>query len=116
MMNVNQLIISALSDMGLEVYPNFYSGDDEEYITFSYLDERPEFWADDEPIYDGTYVRVSLRTRQNPQNYKKQIRKRLRAAGFTVTSTAELYEEDTNYVQVAVDAEIAGIVNDEEEI
>lgn len=54
-------------------------------------------------------------SKTRPQNYKKQIRKRLRAAGFTVTSTAELYEEDTNYVQIAVDAEIAGIVNDEEE-
>ena len=49
-MNVNQLIRSALGDMGMKIYPNFYSGDDEEYITFSYLDERPEFWADDEPI------------------------------------------------------------------
>ena len=88
-MNVNQLIRSALGDMGMKIYPNFYSGDDEEYITFSYLDERPEFWADDEPIYDGTYVRVSLWTRNNPQKYKKQIRKRLRAAGFTVAERRE---------------------------
>lgn len=114
-MNVNQLIMSALGDMGMKIYPNFYSGGDEEYITFSYLDERPEFWADDEPIYDGTYVRVSLWTRNNPQKYKKQIRKRLRAVGFTVTSTAELYDEEKNYVQIAVDAEIEGVVNDEED-
>ena len=71
-MNVNQLIMSALGDMGMKIYPNFYSGDDEEYITFSYLDERPGFWADDEPIYDGTYVRVSLWTRNNPQKYKSK--------------------------------------------
>ena len=34
-MNVNQLIMSALGDMGMKIYPNFYSGDDEEYITLS---------------------------------------------------------------------------------
>ena len=114
-MNVNQLIRSALGDMGMKIYPNFYSGDDEEYITFFFFFERQEFWAVDEPVYDGTCVRVSLWTRNNPQKYKKQIRKRLRAAGFTVTSTAELYDEEKNYVQIAVDAEIEGVVNDEED-
>ncbi len=71
-MNVNQRDNVRTRRHGNENISEFYSGDDEEYITFSYLDERPGFWADDEPIYDGTYVRVSLWTRNNPQKYKSK--------------------------------------------
>ena len=40
-MNVNPIIISALSPLNLPVSANIYEGTADEYITFNYSDERP---------------------------------------------------------------------------
>lgn len=111
-MNVNPIVISALSSLNLPVSANVYEGAADEYITFNYADERPALRADDTDIYDETEIQVHYFTRGNPQTNKKAIRKALRASGFTILSTSEFYETDTKYTHIVVEAVIEGVVND----
>ena len=111
-MNVNPLIISSLSPLSLPVAPNVYEGTADEYITFNYSDERPAMRADDTDELDETSIQVHLFTRNNPQQAKKDMRRLLRAAGFTIMSTQEFYETDTKYNHIVVEVWIEGIVED----
>lgn len=111
-MNINPLIQSALSPLGLSITPNVYEGTADSYVIFNYSDERPALRADDEDLYDETSVQVHFYTRGNPQPNKKAIRRLLRAAGFTIQNTAEFYESDTKYTHVVVEAWINGVIDD----
>ena len=111
-MNVNPIVISALSPLGLPVSPNTYEGTADEYITFNYADERPTVRADDTDILDETEIQVHYFTRGNPQPNKKAIRRLLRASGFTILPTSEFYENDTKYTHIVVEAWIEGVIED----
>lgn len=111
-MNVNPLIISALNSLKLPVSPNTYEGTADEYITFNYVNESPSLYADDTDVLDETTVQVHYFTRGNPQSKKKAIRRLLRVSGFTITNTLELYESDTKFTHVVVEASIGSIIND----
>lgn len=111
-MNVNPLIIAALTPLGMPVEPDIYTGDATEYITFNYSDERPVVYADDVDITDETSVQVHYFTKGNPQANKKAIRKALRNAGFSIVDTAQYYEDDTGYTHVIVTVNIEGIIDD----
>jgi len=111
-MNVNPLIISALSSLSIPVVANVYTGTASEYITFNYADERPALRADDTDILDETTVQVHYFTRGNPQANKKAIRRLLRAAGFTIQSTQEFYEDDTKFYHIVIYAWIDGAIDD----
>jgi hypothetical protein len=111
-MNVNPLVISALSSLNLPVSFGKYEGTAEEYIVFNYADERPVLRADDTDLLDETSIQVHYFTRTNPQTTKKSIRRLLRLAEFTIINTQEFYEDDTKYNHVVVEAQIEGIIND----
>ena len=111
-MNINPLVISALSSLNLPVSPGKYEGTAEEYIVFNYADERPALRADDTDLLDETVIQVHYFTRGNPQTTKKSIRGLLRQAEFTITNTQEFYESETKYNHVVVEAQIEGIIND----
>ena len=111
-MNVNPLIISALSSLNISVSANNYIGTAEEYITFNYADERPVLYTDDVDELDETTIQVHYFTKGNPQVNKKSIRRLLRQAGFSIQSTQEFFETDTGYTHVVVYAVIDGFIND----
>lgn len=111
-MNVNPIVISALTPLGLPVSANVYTGTATDYITFNYADERPIVSADDTDILDATTIQVHYFTKSNPQANKKAIRKALRSAGFAIQSTQEIYENDTGYTHVIIYAWIDGFVDD----
>ena len=111
-MNINTTVITALASLSLPVAANTYNGAADEYLTFNYADERPALRADDTDIYDETTIQVHYFTRSNPQTNKKAIRRLLRAAGFTIQSTQEMYESDTGYFHVVVYAYIEGAIDD----
>jgi len=111
-MNINSIVISALSSLSLPVAANVYTGTAEEYITFNYADERPALRADDTDILDETTIQVHYFTRSNPQTNKKAIRRLLRAVGFSIQSTQEIYENDTGYFHIVVYAWVEGAIND----
>jgi hypothetical protein len=117
--NVNPIVITALAPLGLPVSPNVYTGTATDYITFNYADERPEVYADDTDILDSTTIQVHYFEKKKTapdvphiQTRKKEIRKALRSAGFSIQSTQELYESDTGYTHVVVYAWIDGAIND----
>src|SRR5665647_1178749 len=101
-MNVNPTIKAALASLA-PVYPNHYDGAATDYITFNYSDERPALRADDTDTDDETTVQVHYFTKSDPQTNKKAIRRLLRAAGFTIISTQELYESDTKFTHIVVE-------------
>lgn len=111
-MNVYPIIRKALASLNLPMYPETYDGDAQEYITYNYTDERAEVSGDDDDIYDVTSVQVHYWTRGDPHTIKSTIRRLLRSAGFSITSTQQLYDE-SGYRHVIVEAELAGIINDE---
>ncbi len=111
-MNINSIVVTALTSLSLPVQANVYEGAATDYITFNYSDERPALRADDTDLYDETTIQVHGFTKSNPQALKKAIRKLLRASGFTIINTQELYESDTKYNHVVVEAWIEGTIND----
>lgn len=113
-MNVNSIIIDALSSLNLPVSTNVYEGTANEYITFNYADERPVLRADDTDLYDKTEIQVHYFTKGNPQTNKKAIRRLLRASGFNIISTQEFYESNTKFIHVVVEAWIEGFIEDNE--
>lgn len=111
-MNVNPIVISALSSLSLPVEPNNHTGEATEYITFNYADERSILNGDGDDLCDETVIRVNYYTKGNPQANKKAIRRLLRAAGFSIVSTQELYESDTEYTHVIVECFFDGVIDD----
>lgn len=111
-MNVNDLITTALSSLNLPVTADVNKTGATEYITFSYEDERPTVSGNDTDIIDTTIIGVHYFVKGDPSVKKKSIRRLLRAAGFTVGSTTQFYEDDTDYTHVIINAEIDGFIND----
>ena len=70
-MNINTMVINALTSLNLPTHANVYNGAADEYITFNYADERPVVRADDIDILDETTIQVHYFTRNNPQTNKK---------------------------------------------
>lgn len=111
-MNINSIVISALASLNLPVSIDRYEGTGTEYVIFNYADERPSIRADDTDILDETTIHVHYFKQGNVQANKQAIRRLLRAAGFTIISTSEMYEDDTGFSHVIVEAWIEGIIND----
>lgn len=109
-MNINSIVVTALTSLSIPVAANVYNGIAESYVTFNYSDERPALYAEDTDELDETIIQVHYFTQTNPQTNKKTIRRLLRAAGFTIISTTELYESDTGYTHVIVECYIEGVV------
>lgn len=88
-MNLNELLISLLGETGLEVVQDLYDGESDKYIIFSYEDERPEFWGDNQIEADTAYLQIQLITPKGFDYFelKKKIRSLLEGADFIVTST-----------------------------
>lgn len=88
-MNLNKLLIETLNDAtGLPVAQDEYEGKEDKYIVFTYIDERPEVFADNVAVADVAYMQIQLIT---PKSYnyfakKETIREALEGAGFSVTS------------------------------
>lgn len=91
-------------------YP--YLGTAEIYGTWNYSDERPILYGDDTDLCDVTYVQIHGFTKGSTKSIKRGIRTALRSVNFTITNTLELYEDDTGYYHVVVEAYIEGIQED----
>ncbi len=88
-MNLNELLIELLGKTGLEVVQDLYDGESDKYIIFTYEDERPENWADNQVEADTAYIQIQLITPKEFDYFKlkKEIRGLLEGADFSVTST-----------------------------
>lgn len=88
-MNLNELLIELLGKTGLEVVQDLYDGESDKYIIFTYEDERPDGWADDQTVADTAYIQIQLITPKEFDYFalKKKIRNLLEGADFIVAST-----------------------------
>ena len=86
-MDVNGIIKGLEEVTGLEVVQDLYEGKADQYIVFSYQDERPALMGDDKVLFDECSIYVHLYT---PPGYdyhalKHQIRDYLEDNDFYVT-------------------------------
>lgn len=82
-MDVNKDIQALESITGLPVSPDIYIGNADKYIVYTYTDERPVFWGDDEVLADSVIIQVNLFTppKFNYMELKHQIRDYLEKLG-----------------------------------
>ncbi len=119
-MNYNSRIISALSPIGIEIFPDFYDAKKKrvdkngkelpelnEWIVFNYVTELPVLHGDDADIEEETTFDVHYYTKNKSKAHKVKelIKKSLRYAGFTIESTVPpSYESDTGFYHTTVTA------------
>ncbi len=114
-MNVNELIKTALSPLGLPVIPDFYDGDADEYISFNYADDYPCNFSDNVPENDYAQLQVHYFVRgKSPHAVRKRIRVLLHKAGFDVSLGPINYESDTKKYHCPISAGIDGVADLEE--
>ena len=85
-MNVNALLVGTLDSL-LPTADSVYKGAATEYIVFNYT-ELPADFADDDAAHYRYLVQVHLYAplEKNTRTYRREISRRLVAAGFTQNS------------------------------
>lgn len=85
-MELNELLFNIFKELGIEVAQDEYLGKQGKYATFTYYDEQPTSWADNEVTSDTAYLQIQFVV---PKNYdyfaeKKAIRNALESNGFII--------------------------------
>ena len=95
-MNVNPLIMALKDITKLPVVPDIYEGTSEKWITFTYQDERPVFFGDDEVLDDTAYISVNLFTPKdfNYMAVKETIKTYLETIGIVTNCESYVYMEN----------------------
>ena len=94
-MNVNKLIKDSLSSLTVPVSFQTYAGTLTTYITFFCYNEQGEAWAEDQEVATGFYVQVDVWSKDDYTTLAGQVQAAMIAAGFSRTTSADLYESDT---------------------
>lgn len=95
-MNINSLIMELKTVTGLPVAPDLYQGSSDKWITFTYQDERPEFFGDNDILADVAYISVNLftPTKYNYMSLKEDIKTYLESIGVLTNSESYVYTEN----------------------
>ncbi len=109
-MNVNPLFMSLESPMGVPVFPDYAVNTGlDKYITFNYVSERSDFFADNEPVSEETEIQLHYFMRNcNVQKEKRKLRKCLHQLDISHHVGAEIYENDTKYNHIVIICTISG--------
>ena len=102
-----QTILSGI-DPGIEVHRDFHRGSGESYIVHEVLTETDTAYSDDTAHEQIDTVRVHWFTKGNPTPIKKAIRRLLRENDFSIILTELLFEEDTKYKHIVIEARTIG--------
>lgn len=95
-MNVNALLMELKRITQLPVKPDLYEGSSDKWITFTYQDERPVNFGDNEVLFDTAYISVNLFTPSN-FNYmslKNDIKTYLESIGIVTNCESYVYLEN----------------------
>ena len=98
-----QQILSGI-DPAIEVHRDFHRGHGENYIVHEIITESDAAYSDDLPEEQVDTVRVHWFTKGNPTTIKQQIRRALRENDFSIILTELLFEEDTKYKHIVIEA------------
>lgn len=113
-MSLQKTLKSILTPICSEVWANVRGGGTNksldlsaDYIVYVLTDNRPELWGDDAPIEESFTVRVNYFTKNGTKvpKKRKQIRAALESAGYIWQTSLEMYENDTGYTHLIVEAE-----------
>lgn len=86
-MNINPLILSALSPLGFPISWLEYKGKAKEYIVFNDSLNAPAVYADDTDTAYTIRTQIHFYTPNDPTETLSRIRKALRSADFTILET-----------------------------
>jgi len=94
-----------LTPLGIPIETGVFSGvPPDEYLVFIPLTDIFEVHADNRPGFDVQEVRISLFSKGNYQQRKRQITQALLNADFTVTERRYIgHEDDTGYHHYVID-------------
>ena len=94
-----------LSNLGIPVETGEFSDSaPDTYSVLTPLTDRFEVYGDNLPLIDVNEVRISLFTKGNYLETKRQITKALLQANFTITDRLFVgFEKDTRYFHLAID-------------
>lgn len=99
-MTVNEMIINAMSPFGMPVTPDFDGGNEQEYITFNYVDDTGACFADDAPTCAIAYMQIHyfLPAEKDYLQTKKRMRQALYEAGFSYPEVTVIIEGKTRHI------------------
>lgn len=109
-MNINAILERVFKnftfdDVEIPISPNIYNGEASTYLTYYTYNTKPEGFADDLPIVEGTYGTLDIYSNKNYKALKNEVKKKLvKECGFTwIQDGLEDYEEDTKLWHVPID-------------
>ena len=107
-MSVNQIIEKALTGVVKHIWPMSCPKEvkPDEYIVYNPELEEPGVYADDEDLEWIQHMQIHLFTKGNYVKMRKDIRKKLRDAGFTITGIYTTYEKDSKYNHLCFECSI----------
>ena len=105
--------IPAVVEQGMEVHRDFHRGRGENYIVHEVITESDAAYSDDQPEAQIDTVRVHCFTKGNPTPVKLAIRRTLRQNDFSIILTELLFEEDTKYKHIVIEARTIGESDEE---
>lgn len=72
------------------------------YIEYLIYDENGEEWAENKEIATSYYVQVDIFSKTDYTDLENKIKEKMESAGFDRTSSADLFEQDTQYFHKAL--------------
>lgn len=113
-MTNDALICSALGSLNLPIAELVYKGNEDSFITYSLVSQRsPQGDNDDTELISEYYINAFTRA-DNPNPLRRNIRKKLKAAGICVKTSQVLYDNSQQeFFHIVFDVEF---VNDDTSI
>ncbi|EKR9290978.1 hypothetical protein P9696_000376 [Enterococcus faecalis] len=104
-MTILEELSDLLSNLGIPVETGEFSDSAPDiYSVLTPLTDRFEVYGDNLPLIDVNEVRISLFTKGNYLETKRQITQALLQADFTITDRLFVgFEKDTKYFHLAID-------------
>jgi hypothetical protein len=101
----DERITAALKTVGVPVQRMRYTGQAETFIVFQLLSGNEAHHSDDENHADEITYRINVYSRRDYTHLIRSVKQALRAAEFYgITEGPELYEEDTGFYHMPMEA------------
>jgi len=109
MVNIKKLMKDTLSDNEIlnltadkKVYFLHANSPKTPYIEYEIFDENGEEWAENKEIATNYYVQVDIFNKVDYTDLENKIKEKMINAGFNRSSSADLYENDTQLFHKAM--------------
>ncbi|CUU45471.1 prohead protease [Clostridium beijerinckii] len=109
MVNIKKLVKDTLSDAEIlnltadkKVYFLHANNPTSPYIEYEFYDENGEEWAENKEIATNYYVQVDIFSKTDYTNLENKIKEKMTNAGFMRSTSADLYENDTQLFHKAM--------------